>query len=77
MRGKDARGAQRREQEWLAREATQRCAICGRKFVMRAERRLGIICPLLHNSGRQKPQPTQRHQQNQRHCYYSDKDAEN
>jgi ribosomal protein S14 len=36
--GKDTRGAQRREQDWLAREATQRCQVCGRRFVMRAEK---------------------------------------
>jgi hypothetical protein len=42
--GKDARGAQRREQEWLAREATQRCQVCGRRFVMRADRICSIAC---------------------------------
>jgi len=42
--GKDARGAAKREQEWLAREATQRCQVCGRRFVMRAERICSIAC---------------------------------
>jgi hypothetical protein len=35
---RDVRGQVRREREWLAREATQRCQICGRRFAMRAEK---------------------------------------
>ena len=35
---RDTRNQKRREQEWLAREATQRCTVCGRKFVLRAEK---------------------------------------
>jgi len=42
--GKNAREAKRGEQEWLAREATQRCQVCGRRFVMRAERICSIAC---------------------------------
>jgi len=36
--GSDARNSRRHEQKWLAREATQSCQVCGRRFVMRAEK---------------------------------------
>jgi hypothetical protein len=35
---RNIRGAQRHEREWLTREATQRCQVCGRKFILRAEK---------------------------------------
>jgi predicted nucleic acid-binding Zn ribbon protein len=35
---KDARGQAKKEREWLAREQSQRCQVCGRKFVLRAEK---------------------------------------
>jgi hypothetical protein len=38
MRGKDARGAQKREAEWLAANAPQRCIVCGKWFVRRADK---------------------------------------
>jgi hypothetical protein len=31
------RGRKRAEHAYLAREATQRCQVCGRRFIMRAE----------------------------------------
>jgi hypothetical protein len=41
---RNVRGAQKREREWLTREATQRCQVCGRKFILRAERVCSIDC---------------------------------
>ena len=38
MRGKDARGARQREQEWLAANAPQQCVVCGKWFVRRADK---------------------------------------
>jgi len=38
MRGKDARGAKKREAEWLAANAPQRCVVCGKWFVRRADK---------------------------------------
>jgi len=38
MRGKNARGVQRREQEWLTANAPQQCIICGKWFVRRADK---------------------------------------
>jgi hypothetical protein len=38
MRGKDARGARQREEEWLAANAPQRCVVCGKWFVRRADK---------------------------------------
>jgi hypothetical protein len=35
---RDVRNAQRREQQWLAKEASQRCQVCGRRFILRAEK---------------------------------------
>ena len=35
---RNIRGAQKREREWLTREAPQRCAICGKWFVRRADK---------------------------------------
>jgi hypothetical protein len=35
---RNVRGAQKREREWLTREATQRCQVCGRKFILRTEK---------------------------------------
>jgi hypothetical protein len=34
---RNVRGAQKREREWPAKEATQRCCVCGRRFIKRAE----------------------------------------
>ena len=44
MTMRDERNRKRAEQEWLAREATQRCIVCGRKFVMRAEKVCSVDC---------------------------------
>jgi hypothetical protein len=41
---RNVRGAQKREREWLAQQATQRCSVCGRKFILRAERICSIDC---------------------------------
>jgi hypothetical protein len=38
MRGHDARGQARREQEWLAANTPQRCIVCGKWFVRRADK---------------------------------------
>jgi len=35
---RDERNRKRVEQEWLAREAMQRCTVCGRRFARRAEK---------------------------------------
>jgi hypothetical protein len=35
---RNIRGAQKHERDWLAREATQRCTVCGRRFILRAEK---------------------------------------
>jgi len=35
---RDTRNRKRAEEAYLAREATQRCCVCGRRFVLRAER---------------------------------------
>jgi hypothetical protein len=40
MRGKDARGQARREQEWLTRESLQKCSICGRLFTRHVKDRV-------------------------------------
>jgi hypothetical protein len=37
-RGRDARNAQRREREWLSANIPQRCAVCGKWFVRRADK---------------------------------------
>jgi hypothetical protein len=34
---RNIRGAQKREREWLAQQATQRCQVCGRRFIKLAE----------------------------------------
>ena len=41
--GRDARNAQRREAEWLAKQATQRCPVCGKRF---AKRTPGEMCSI-------------------------------
>ena len=38
MRGQNARTQVRREREWLAVNAPQRCIVCGKWFVRRADR---------------------------------------
>jgi hypothetical protein len=38
MHGRDARNAQRREQEWLSANAPQQCVVCGKWFVRRADK---------------------------------------
>ena len=38
MGGHDARGQARRERKWLAQNAPQRCAVCGKWFVRRADK---------------------------------------
>jgi hypothetical protein len=38
MRGRDARGAHRRETEWLTANAPQQCVVCGKWFVRRADK---------------------------------------
>jgi hypothetical protein len=38
MHGHDARGQARREQEWLTANAPQRCVVCGKWFVRRADK---------------------------------------
>ena len=35
---RDIRNAKPAEDKWLAQQATQRCQICGRRFIMRAEK---------------------------------------
>jgi hypothetical protein len=41
---RDVRNAKRAERAYFAREATQRCTVCGRKFTMRAEKVCSIDC---------------------------------
>jgi hypothetical protein len=41
---RDIRNAKRAEQAYLAREAARRCTVCGRKFVLRAEKVCSIDC---------------------------------
>ena len=41
---RDERNRKRAEQAYLAREATQRCQICGRRFVLRAEKICSADC---------------------------------
>ena len=41
---RNIRGAQKRERQWLAQQAAQRCCVCGRKFILRAERVCSIDC---------------------------------
>ena len=36
--GRDVRNAQRREREWLAQNAPQRCVVCDKWFVRRADK---------------------------------------
>jgi hypothetical protein len=38
MRGRDARGAKRAEQAYLAQNAPQQCIVCGKWFVRRANK---------------------------------------
>jgi hypothetical protein len=42
--GRDARNAKRAAEAYLAREATQRCQVCGRRFIMRAEKICSVEC---------------------------------
>jgi hypothetical protein len=42
--GRDARNAQRREEEWLANNARQQCVVCRRWFIKRAENVCSIAC---------------------------------
>jgi hypothetical protein len=35
---RNIRGAQKRERQWLTRESSQRCQVCGRRFAMRSEK---------------------------------------
>jgi len=44
MHGRDARGAQKREDEWLAANARQQCFICGKWFVRRADKGCSRDC---------------------------------
>ena len=44
MGGRDARNAQRREQEWLTVNAPQRCIICGKWFVRRQDKVCSVDC---------------------------------
>jgi hypothetical protein len=41
--GRGARSAQRREAEWLAKQAAQRCPVCGKRFVKRSP---GEVCSI-------------------------------
>src|SRR5262249_7744413 len=43
-RGQNARGSWRREQEWLAVNAPQRCIVCGKWFIKRADKVCSIEC---------------------------------
>jgi hypothetical protein len=38
MHGQDARGKARREQEWLIANTPQKCVVCGKWFVRRADK---------------------------------------
>ena len=41
---RDERNRKRAEQAYLAREATQRCTVCGRRFIIRAEKVCSRAC---------------------------------
>jgi len=57
--GRDARNAKRAEQTYLAREATQRCQVCGRRFIIKAEKVCSRACleKQLEQAKQQKRQP--------------------
>jgi hypothetical protein len=53
---RDIRNAKRAERAYFAREAMQRCSVCGRKFVLRAEKVCSRDClAKLEASTRAKP----------------------
>jgi hypothetical protein len=35
---RDERNRKRGEEKWLAQQAMQRCCVCGRRFILRAEK---------------------------------------
>jgi hypothetical protein len=61
MQGKDARSARRAEQAYLAREAIQRCQVCGRLFTRHAKDRVCSRDCLakLEQQAKQAPAPAQ------------------
>jgi len=58
--GRNVRSGKRHEQKWLAREATQRCAVCGRRFVLRADKVCSREClaKLQEQAKQQKARPS-------------------
>jgi len=54
MGGHDARGQARRERKWLAQNAPQRCAVCGKWFVGRADKVCSRDCLEKQERAKQK-----------------------